>query len=100
MNRECPRCHVVFWKDPGETLGAMYLDFAVASGSFLVGWAILAFATRLSGAVQIFLLSAIAAVSVLLCYPLTRSAWTVLVYLSGGIERPRLRTIQGGKKAS
>lgn len=78
----------------------MYLDFAVASGSFLVCWAMLAFTTRLSDAVQIFLLSTIAASSVLLCYPLTRSAWTVLVYLSGGIERPRLRKIQGGKKAS
>lgn len=100
MNRECPRCHVVFWKDPGETLGAMYLDFAVAAGSFLVGWAILALTTRLSDTVEIFVLSAIACGSVLLCYPLTRSAWTVLVYLSGGIERPRLRTIQGGKKAS
>ena len=31
-----------------------------------------------------------------------RSGWTVLVYLSGGIERqrPRLRTIQGGKKSA
>jgi hypothetical protein len=100
MNRECPRCHVVFWKDPGETLGAMYLDFAVAAGSFLICWAILAFAARLSDAARIFFLSAIAAGSVLLCYPLTRSAWTLLVYLSGGIERPRLRAIQGGKKAS
>ena len=100
MNRECPRCHVVFWKDPGETLGAMYLDFAVAAGSFLVCWAILALTTHLSDAVEMFLLSVVACGSVLLCYPLTRSAWTVLVYLSGGIERPRLRTIQGGKKAS
>jgi len=25
MNRECPRCHVIFWKDPGETLGASCL---------------------------------------------------------------------------
>jgi uncharacterized protein (DUF983 family) len=102
MNRECPRCHVIFWKDPGETLGAMYLDFAVAAGSFLVCWAILAFATQLSDAAEIFILCAVACGSVLLCYPLTRSAWTVLVYLSGGIERqrPRLRTIQGGKKSA
>ena len=47
MNRECPRCHVVFWKDPGETLGAMYLDFAVAAASFLIVWAILALTTML-----------------------------------------------------
>src|SRR5258708_30128981 len=86
MNRECPRCHVVFWKDPGETLGAMYLDFAVAASSFLLCWAILAFATHVSDAVEIFILCAVACGSVLLCYPLTPSAWTVLVYLSRGIE--------------
>jgi uncharacterized protein (DUF983 family) len=97
MNRECPRCHVVFWKDPGESLGAMYLDYAVASGAFLVCWAVLAFLTHISDNIQIFILCAVAAAAVLLCYPLTRSAWTVLVYLSGGIERPHLRAIRGGK---
>jgi uncharacterized protein (DUF983 family) len=100
MNRECPRCHAVFWKDPGESLGAMYLDYAVASLAFLVSWAFLAFATHVSDTAQIFILCTIAAGSVLLCYPLTRSAWTVLVYLSGGIERPQLRAIPGRKKAS
>jgi uncharacterized RDD family membrane protein YckC len=100
MNRECPRCHVVFWKDPGESLGAMYLDYAVASGAFLICWLFLAFATHVSDTVQILTLSSVACGSVLLCYPLTRSAWTVLVYLSGGIERPHLRAIPGRKKAS
>ena len=100
MNRECPRCHVVFWKDPGESLGAMYLDYAVASCSFLLCWIFLAFATRVADTVQILILCTISAGSVLLCYPLTRSAWTVLVYLSGGIERPQLRAIPGRKKAS
>jgi len=78
----------------------MYLDFAVAAGAFLVCWAILAFTTHLSDAAEIFVLCAVACGSVLLCYPLTRSAWTVLVYLSGGIERPQLRAIPGRKKAS
>jgi len=100
MNRECPDCGVVFWKDPGESLGAMYLDYAVAAGAFLVSWAILALATHLPDRVQIFIMCAIASGAVLLCYPLTRSAWTVLVYLSGGIERPRLHAIRGGKRAS
>jgi uncharacterized protein (DUF983 family) len=100
MNRECPRCHVVFWKDPGESLGAMYLDYAVASSAFLLCWLFLAFATHVPDTVQILILCTVAAGSVLLCYPLTRSAWTVLVYLSGGIERPQLRAIPGRKKAS
>ena len=78
----------------------MYLDFAVASGTFLACWAILALTTHLSDLVEILILCTVACAAVLLCYPLTRSGWTMLVYLSGGIERPRLRTIQGGKKAS
>ncbi len=97
MNRTCPRCHVVFWKDPGESLGAMYLDYAVATIAFLASWGVLAFATHLGDTQQLIILSTIAAASVVACYPWTRSAWTVLVYLSGGIERPRMRAIKGGK---
>jgi len=59
-----------------------------------------AFATHVSDTVQILILCTVACGSVLICYPLTRSAWTVLVYLSGGIERPHLRAIPGRKKAS
>ena len=75
----------------------MYLDYAVASAAFLVCWGLLAL-TRISDTLQILILCTVAAGSVLLCYPLTRSAWTVLVYLSGGIEPPHLRAVRGGKK--
>jgi uncharacterized protein (DUF983 family) len=97
MNRACPSCRAIFWKDPGESLGAMYLDYAVAAAAFLVCWAILDWTTALSDLTQLVILSVIAVGSVLLCFPYTRSAWTVLVYISGGIERPQLRVIRGGK---
>jgi uncharacterized protein (DUF983 family) len=97
MNRNCPACGVVFWKDPGESLGAMYLDYAVATAVFLIGWLPLALLTNLSDTLQIAILGALAVASVLVFYPFTRSAWTVLVYISGGIERPRMRAIRGGK---
>lgn len=97
MNRNCPACGVVFWKDPGESLGAMYLDYAVATAVFLIGWLPLALLTNLSDTLQIAILGALAVLSVLVFYPFTRSAWTVLVYISGGIERPRMRAIRGGK---
>ena len=100
MNPECSNCHVVFWKDPGESLGAMYLDYAVAAGAFLIGWPLLAYLTPLSELAQIATLSVVAVLAMLIFYPLTRSAWTVLVYISGGIERPRRRTIRGGKKSA
>ncbi|HUY37860.1 MAG TPA: DUF983 domain-containing protein [Candidatus Binataceae bacterium] len=100
MNRACPACHAIFWKDPGESLGAMYLDYAVAAGAFLICWAILDWTTTLSDLTQLVILCVIAVGSVLLCFPYTRSAWTVLVYISGGIERPQLRVIRGGKDNS
>jgi uncharacterized protein (DUF983 family) len=97
MNRECPSCHVIFWKDPGESLGAMYVDYAVATVAFLIAWLILDFTTHLSDPVQVAIVGAIAVVSILVFYPFSRSIWTLLVYLSGGIEKPKIRAIRGGK---
>jgi len=97
MNRTCPKCNVVFWADPGESLGAMYLDYAVATAVFIVSWVILSWATSLSDAVQWMIISILSIAAVLLCYPITRSVWTVLVYISGGIERPRFKVVRGGR---
>jgi uncharacterized protein (DUF983 family) len=88
MNPTCSHCRVVFWKDPGETLGAMYLDYAVAFGIFVICWPLLFLTTNLSDLTQFFLLSAVSVGSVLICYPVTRSFWTVLVFISGGIDEP------------
>jgi hypothetical protein len=60
MNHECPNCHAVFWKDPGESLGAMYVDYAVATIAFLAAWVVLALTTNLSDFAQMVLLGAIA----------------------------------------
>jgi uncharacterized protein (DUF983 family) len=97
MNRSCPSCGVIFWKDPGESLGAMYVDYAVATVAFLIAWLVLDFTTHLSDPVQVAIVSAVAVASILIFYPISRSVWTVLVYLSGGIEKPRIRAIRGGK---
>ena len=97
MNRTCPKCNVVFWADPGESLGAMYLDYAVATAVFIVLWAVLSWTTSLSDLAQWIIISVVTVASVLACYPITRSAWTVLVYISGGIERPRLKMVRGGR---
>lgn len=96
INTTCPECHVTFWRDPGEVLGAMYFDWAAAMFTFLTLWAALAWLTNLSDLAQFFILSAAAGAAVIICYPWSRSFWTVLVYLSGGIERPPLRVIPGG----
>ncbi len=93
MNRTCPVCHVIFWKQPGESLGAMYLDWAVAVGAFLVTWLIADLTLNLSEMAQLVLFGAVAAASVIICYPLTRSIWTVLVYISGGIEPPPIHVV-------
>ena len=98
MNRECPSCHVVFWKDQGESLGAMYVDYAIAFSFFLIAWALLAYFTNWSETAQLVILSMVVAGSVFLFYPLSRSLWTLLIYISGGIEGPRIRVIPGRRK--
>jgi hypothetical protein len=98
INTTCPTCHVTFWRDPGEVLGAMYFDWAAAMFTFLILWAVLAWLTNLSELAQFFILSIAAGAAVIICYPWSRSFWTVLVYLSGGIERPPLRVLPGGQR--
>jgi uncharacterized protein (DUF983 family) len=100
INKVCPVCNVTFWRDPGEVLGAMYLDWMVAMVTFLVLWGLLAWLTNLSELAQFFILSAASGAAVVICYPWSRSFWTVLVYLSGGIERPPLRVLPGGQHES
>ena len=97
MNRACPACNAVFWTDPGESLGAMYLDYAVATAVFLISWAILAWTTSIADPAQWIIIAILAVAGVLICYPYTRSAWTVLVYISGGMERPPLKVVRGGR---
>jgi uncharacterized protein (DUF983 family) len=98
MNRACPACHVIFWRDPGEFIGAMYLDYAVAVAAFLVSWFVLARIAELSQVTLLVAVAASAVASVLAFYPWSRCLWTVLVYVSGGIERPPMRAIRGGKR--
>src|SRR5260370_23831507 len=100
INPTCAVCNVTFWRDPGEALGAMYLDWAVAMATFLALWAALAWLTNLSEVAQFFILSTAAVASVIAFYPWSRCLWTVLVYLSGGIERPPLRLLPGGQLKS
>jgi uncharacterized protein (DUF983 family) len=100
INKTCPVCNVTFWRDPGEVLGAMYFDWAAAMVTFLLLWAVLAWLTNLSEWTQFAILSVAAVVAVIICYPWSRSLWTVLVYLSGGIERPPLRVLPGGQQES
>lgn len=99
VNSTCSVCYVTFWRDPGEALGAMYLDWVVAMATFTALWVALSWFTNLSQLRQFVLLSAAAVAAAIACYPWSRSAWTMLVYLSGGIERPPLRVLPGGRQS-
>src|ERR1700684_970210 len=68
MHRECPNCHVIFWKDPGESLGAMYVDYAIATATFLIVWFILDWTTHLSDLLQVMIVGGFAVASILIFY--------------------------------
>jgi|GEM_PF-6600787 len=74
----------------------MYFDWAVAMATFLLWWGLLSWRTHLSDSSQFIILSAVTATAVVICYPWSRSLWTVLVYLCGGIQCPPLRVLPGG----
>jgi hypothetical protein len=75
----------------------MYVDYAVATVAFLIVWLTLDWTTHLSDLMQVVIVAPIAVASILIFYPVSRSSWTVLVYISGGIEKPKMRAIRGGK---
>ena len=87
---------MIFRKDPGESLGAVYLDYVVIGGSLFASWALIAWLTNFTATQEIAHISPIVIVCELILYPTTRSIWTLLVYLSGGIECRTMRVIPGG----
>jgi uncharacterized protein (DUF983 family) len=37
MNQRCPKCDLLFEREPGYFLGAMYVSYGMASGFLLIG---------------------------------------------------------------
>jgi uncharacterized protein (DUF983 family) len=81
MNSVCPSCRSVFWKNQGEWIGPMVLDYAVAVTGVLASWAALMF-FGFSETAQIVLPAAIAIVLGVGVVPWSRSFWTLFLFVT------------------
>jgi uncharacterized protein (DUF983 family) len=85
MNKRCPQCGNLFWKNEGEWLGPAVVDYTVATAGALVAWAVLVF-LGFSEATQIIGASAAALIGAIALSRWSRSFWTLLLYISGDMD--------------
>ena len=86
LRERCPRCGVVFERDPGEMTGGMAINMVVSS---ILGVALaiyLAFFTTLSIPALAAILGAVTVGFGLLFHRHARGLWVAFLYLSGAID--------------
>ena len=82
MNSACPACNSVFWKNEGEWIGPMVIDYTVAVGGALLSWAALVFFS-FSETLQIIIPAMVAVGGGIGVVPWSRSFWTLFLYITG-----------------
>jgi uncharacterized protein (DUF983 family) len=93
MNERCTSCGSIFWKNEGEWMGPMVMDYTAAGGAALLTWLVTSW-FDLSGLMQ-FLLPVLATIVMgVIAIPWSRSLWTVFLYLTDEMGSP---TNKGGK---
>jgi uncharacterized protein (DUF983 family) len=81
MNERCPECHARFWLNEGEWVGPSVISFIAAVGTALLTWAVTEF-FALPYWTQLLLPATAAVLVALAITPLTRSFWTLFLYIS------------------
>ena len=81
MNPACPACGAVFWKNEGEWIGPVVIDYAVAVTGVLASWAGLMFFS-FSEFAQITIPAIIAVILCVGMLPWSRSFWTLFLFVT------------------
>ena len=81
MNRECATCHLVFEREPGYFVGAIYINYAATAGVAIVGFLILGACTTLSVTAQIVLWSIFGVAFPLFFFRYSKSLWLGIDHL-------------------
>jgi uncharacterized protein (DUF983 family) len=82
MNSACPVCGSVFWKNEGEWIGPVVIDYTVAVAIALVSWTASVF-FGLSEAAQLTIAAGSVIVGGVAIVPWSHSFWTLFLYVSG-----------------
>ncbi len=81
MNSTCPACNSTFWKNEGEWIGPMVIDYSAAVTGVLASWAVLMF-FGFSEIAQLTIPAAIAVALGVGVVPWSRSFWTLFLYVT------------------
>lgn len=94
MNSHCSACGLVFEREPGYFVGAIYINYAVTAMLMVSGFLILDTYTTLSLTVQILLWSTVGVAFPLFFFRYSKSLWLAFDHLVNP-EAPSLRAVRG-----
>jgi uncharacterized protein (DUF983 family) len=87
MNERCASCGSIFWKNEGEWMGPMVMDYTAAGAAALLTWLATSW-FDLSELMQFLLPVAATVVAGVIAIPWSRSLWTVFLYLTDEMGSP------------
>ena len=97
MNSQCAACHLVFEREPGYFVGAIYINYAVTAILMVSGFLLLDDYTGLSLTAQLITWSAFAIIFPLIFFRYSRSLWLALGHLVSPPEQ-RWRVGEGPRR--
>ena len=99
MNEHCPSCRALFWKNEGEWMGPMVMDYTAAGAAFLLSWLPTSW-FDMSGLAQFTIPVVATTLVAIAAVPWSRSIWTAFLYITkeiGGTpdtRKPRIKVIK------
>jgi uncharacterized protein (DUF983 family) len=87
MNERCSSCGAIFWKNEGEWLGPMVMDYTAAGAAALLTWLVTSW-LDFSELMQFLLPVAATIIAGVIAIPWSRSLWTVFLYLTDEMGSP------------
>jgi uncharacterized protein (DUF983 family) len=92
MHDECDACHLIFEREPGYFVGAIYINYSVTTLIAVAGFLLLDGYTTISVTAQIILWSVFGVAFPLFFYRYSKSLWLAVDHLFNP-EEPELRVL-------
>jgi len=96
MNHACAVCHLVFEREPGYFVGAIYINYAATAAVAIGGFLLLDTCTTVSVTTQIVLWSIFGVAFPLFFFRYSKSLWLAFDHLVNP-EDPHLRVVRNGR---
>lgn len=85
IRETCAYCGARFFRDPGDSIGAVYINVVVAELTALAGFFLVHEAFHAPIMLQLIFWIPYVLIFSLWFYPIARGAWVAFLYLTGGV---------------